>query len=167
MNLEINGKILGNGRVLVSDGKYVKKYYFQEKMFNEIEKATFIMKDFHPDLFKKKKKNDIMIVTTHFIDSIDCTVVDYRTNVKNYLKLFEWFGETITKRDLVPSNILYRKTDNKFFIIDWDNVQYLKNKAECYNFYKEQLCDHRWQDTFKMNRKEVEKIFEEEWNNVH
>ena len=65
------------------------------------------------------------------------------------------------------NGILYRKTDNKFFLIDWDNVQYLKNKDECYNFYKEQLCDHRWQDTFKMNRKEVEKIFDEEWNNVH
>ena len=76
-------------------------------------------------------------------------------HLENYLKLFEWFGDTITKRDLVPSNILYRKTDNKFFLIDWDNVQYLKNKDECYNFYKEQLCDHRWQDTFKMNRKEV------------
>ena len=52
LNIQIQrGQILGNARIVVATESYVKKYFFNAKMFPEIKKGSEMMKAFHPDLF--------------------------------------------------------------------------------------------------------------------
>ena len=172
LNIQIKrGKILGNSRIIVETEKYITKYYFNPKVFDDTKKCTQMIKEFHPHLFLDFYDcNDHMCVT---INKIDCLDGDhrskakksgtYRSNIKNYLQLYKCFGNKFTKRDLTPDNIIYRKSDLKWWIIDWDNVRYFDSDEHCYNFYKEQLCDWRWSDWFELDRKKLEEIFQEEW----
>lgn len=171
MKIEIDdGKILGNSRIIVETEKYIKKYYFSPKVFPDTRKCTNMMREFHPDLFVDFYEDEYICVTMNKIDCLDGdhaskakTSGTYRSNVKNYLQLYKFFGNKIGKRDLTPNNIIYRKSDLKWWIIDWDNVKYFDNDDHCYEFYKEQLCDWRWIEWFELNFNELEQIFEEEW----
>ena len=166
-----NGKILGNSRIIVETEKHIKKYYFNPKVFPDTKRCTEMMKEFHPDLFVDFYESDKYICV--IINKIDCLDGDhktkakksgtYRSNIKNYLQLYKFFGNKFAKRDLTPDNIIYRKSDLKWWIIDWDNVTYFEDNDQCYNFYKEQLCDWRWTDWFDIDKNELEKIFQEEW----
>ena len=171
LNIQIQrGQILGNGRIVVATESHVKKYFFNPKVFPDTKKCTQMMKAFHPDLFVDFYEGEYICVTMNRIDCLGgdhrCKANqngDYRSNIKNYLQLYPFFGNRICKRDLTPDNLLYRKSDLKFYIIDWDNVTYFDDDHQCYNFYKEQLCDWRWSDWFELDRKELEEIFQEEW----
>ena len=167
MKLDINGEILGNSRIVICKGDYVKKHYFQTSSFSVVQRCTHLMKQFHPDLFVDEILTENMLtVVMKKIDHIKPPVFDYRTNIQNYLELYKFFGNTAAKRDLIPANILYTGNGNEFYLIDWDHIQIFKSNSHCYQFYKEQLCDHRWQDIFQLDRSTVENIFEEEWQNV-
>ena len=171
LNIQIQrGQILGNARIVVATESYVRKYFFNAKMFPEIKKGSEMMKAFHPDLFVDFYEGEYICVTMNNIDSlgkrekIDNNITgNYRSNIKNYLQLYSFFGDKMSKRDLTPSNMLYRKSDLKFFIIDWDNVQYFESKEKCYKFYEDQLCDYRWEKWFNLDRHQMVKIFQEEW----
>ena len=144
LNIQIQrGQILGNARIVVATESYVRKYFFNAKMFPEIKKGSEMMKAFHPDLFVDFYEGEYICVTMNNIDSlgkrekIDNNITgNYRSNIKNYLQLYSFFGDKMSKRDLTPSNMLYRKSDLKFFIIDWDNVQYFESKENVINFMK-------------------------------
>ena len=165
------GTVLGNGRVVVADEYFVKKYYFNKKQFEKIKDCVEMMKIFHPDLFVDMFEKDFLCVTMNRIDCLgdhynrskETQIGDYRSDIKNYLKLYQVFGNKKSKRDLTPNNLLYRKSDLKFFIIDWDNVQHFNNEEECYIFYRDQLCDYRWTEWYELDRNEIVKIFKEEW----
>ena len=171
LNIQIQrGQILGNARIVVATESYVRKYFFNAKMFPEIKKGSEMMKAFHPDLFVDFYEGEYICVTMNNIDSlgkrekIDNNITgNYRSNIKNYLQLYSFFGDKMSKRDLTPSNMLYRKSDLKFFIIDWDNVQYYESKEKYYKFYEDQLCDYRWEKWFNLDRDQMVKIFQEEW----
>ena len=162
MKIDIDGTVLGNGRIVVATEKHIKKYYFNEKQFKEIKDCVEMMKTFHGDLFVDMFEKDFLCVTMNRINFY-INKGDYRLDIKNYLKLYKVFGDKKCKRDLTPRNLLYRKSDSKFFIIDWDNVEHFKNKEECYKFYKDQLCDYRWSEWYELDRSEIVKIFQEEW----
>ena len=171
MKIEIeDGTFLGNGRIVVATEKHIKKYFFNPKVFPDIKKCTELMSIFHPDMFVDLYEGDYICVTMNRIDCLGDhrrdpknQVGDYRSNIRNYLQLYKCFGNKICKRDLTPDNLLYRKSDKKFFIIDWDNITYFNDNVHCFNWYKEQLCDWRWGEWFELERNKIERIFEEEW----
>ena len=68
MKIEIDGSVLGNGRIVVATEKHIKKYYFNEKQFKEIKDCVEMMKTFHGDLFVDMFEKDFLCVTMNRIN---------------------------------------------------------------------------------------------------
>ena len=68
-----------------------------------------------------------------------------------------------TKKEL---KLLYRKSDDKPFCIDWDAYATFKDEETAYKHYKTELVSYKWQRYYNTSAEDLSAIFEREWNNV-
>lgn len=169
--LDKDEKVLGKGCIVVLRDNIITKYHFRSHLADySILKSVNLLKlyDTEKELFVDYKRNNIFNeVVLNYIESTDPLNKTYAENIKVYLKLIDIFGFQYCKGDLTYYNILYRKSDDKPFIIDWDHYVDLNNsEEESYNFYKSELTSYKWQRGYGMNKEQVTEIFEKEWKNV-
>ena len=153
-----DSKILNNGRIVIDEGEYIRKVYFNKDVFDDIESTIEMGKKMHPDLFIHQGKGKYFWVRMKKIDYERSYTRDYETNIRNYLCLRHYHKDKC-KRDLSPRNIVYQKSDGKFYLIDWDQSTQIYDMKE---YYKSELTSNRWQEIYGPYDELVEK-FERLW----
>ena len=153
-----DSKILNNGRIVIDEGEYIRKVYFNKDVFDDIESTIEMGKKMHPDLFIHQGKGKYFWVRMKKIDYERSYTRDYETNIRNYLCLRHYHKDKC-KRDLSPRNIVYQKSDGKFYLIDWDQSTTIYDMKE---YYKSELTSNRWQEIYGPYDELVEK-FERLW----
>ena len=151
-------KILNNGRVVLDEGDYIRKVYFNKEVFDDVESTIEIGKKIHPDLFINQGKGKYFWVRMKKIEYDTSYTRDYETNVKNYLRLRDYHDDKC-KRDLSPKNIIYQKSDGKFYLIDWDQSTTMSDMK---TYYKRELTSNKWQEIYGSYDELAEK-FERLW----
>ena len=180
LQLEEGEQLIGRSHLILKKGNYIKKYYpnffvlaakgdvnRHNFYINHIEKSTYFMKIVHPDLYvSDETDNNFYCVTQNYIDHNDAEKYGYVDNINVYLNIVNTLGYDYAKRDMQCYNILYRKSDDKPFCIDWDSHIELKSKQHAYHYYKEELTSPKWQEAYDISILEMKDIFDREWKNV-
>ena len=175
--LDSDEKLIGRSHIILKQGNFIKKYYpmchvitaegGDTHFVKNVKQSTSFMKLVHPDLFvSEETTNDFYCVTQNFIEHKPCKDFGYTHNIRCYLKLIEKLGYDYSKRDLQYYNLLYRKSDDKPFCIDWDAYVTFKNEETAYKHYKTELVSYKWQRYYNTSEEDLNIIFEREWNNV-
>jgi hypothetical protein len=175
--LDHDEKLIGRSHIILKQGKFIKKYYpmchvetaegGDIHFVESVKKTTSLMKLVHPDLYVgEETTDDFYCVTQNFIDYNPCKNFGYTHNIRCYLKLIEKLGYDYSKRDLQYYNLLYRKSDDKPFCIDWDAYATFKDEETAYKHYKTELVSYKWQRYYNTSAEDLSVIFEREWNNV-
>ena len=168
---ECDGTILGLSKLITTDDKYVYKYSFNKDNWPGTEIAVEMLKEFDPELYVDTyRAHNYLCVVINKIDHIEAkdvrTTIPYKDSVRAYLALYKTFGNFVCKKDLNPSNILFRNSDLRPFLIDWDEVQYFKTYDKCHQYYRTELTDRWWQLRYKFTRKRCEETFDMEWEKL-
>jgi len=169
---ECDGTILGFSKLIISDENYVYKYLFNKSNWPNAEAGVELLKEFDPDFYVDMYRTDnYLCYITNKIDFIEShkvrTLIPYKDTVCAHLALYKQFGSFVTKRDLCPSNILFRKSDHRPFLIDWDQIEYFKTNEECYKFYRVELCcNYFWHQRYRYTQEQCEEAFDMEWEKL-
>lgn len=168
ITLEEGENLLGRSHLIVNkDNLYVEKHYFTKDFIDDVKFATRLMKISQPELFVlEETREDCYVVTQRYIDHNPVNLKSYSENISNYLTLIESLGYDWSKRDLQHYNIIYQTSDNKPYLIDWDDYVTLGSKQDAYNWYKSELTGLKWLDLYNITEQEATSIFEKEWKNV-
>lgn len=163
--------LLGKGCIITLKNNLVTKCHLRSPFVDHsIKKTVSLLKEYDAkgELFVSYKQTPMFNeVVLNYIDSTSSLEKSYRDNVKVYLNLINVFGFSYSKGDLNHYNLLYRKSDDKPFIIDWDHYIDLEGSEEnAYKFYKEELTNRKWRAVYSMSMDQVESIFNEEWNDI-
>lgn len=169
VQFEKNEHLLGRSRAIVKQNNIVKKYYWGKDHWDSTKRSVNLMKVFYgdEDFFITEKENEYQYeVHIRYIPHIESKFKSYRENIRNYLELVEIFGLVQTKKDLQWYNLIYRRGDDKPFLLDWDDYIKFKSDKHAYEYYKAELTQKDWWSLYKMTQEEAEEIFEDEWEQV-
>lgn len=175
--LEEDEKLIGRSHIILKQGNFIKKYYPMSQVITAlggdpqfvkgVKKTTPFMKLVHPDLYvSEETTDDFYCVTQNFIEHKPGKEFGYAHNIRCYLNIIYKLGYDYAKRDMQWYNLLYRKSDDKPFCIDWDAYQILNSEEEAYNYYKSELMSSKWFEQYDMSYSHALEIFNKEWNNV-
>ena len=175
--LDNDEKLIGRSHIILRQKNYIKKYYpidhvtvatgGDSTLLKNIKRANWLMKIVHPDLYVKEEvDNNFYCVTQNFIEHKPCNKFGYTHNIKSYLQLVDKLGYDYSKRDLQYYNLLYRKSDDKPFCIDWDSMKILYSEEDAYNYYMDELVSLKWLSFYNISREDALNVFNKEWNNV-
>jgi len=166
--LEGGENLLGRSHLIINRNYlYVEKHYFTKDFIEDVKFATRLMKMAQPELFVSEESRDnCYVVTQQYIDHKPVNLKGYSENISNYLTLIDSLGYDWSKRDLQHYNIIYQTSDNKPYLIDWDDYVTLGSKQDAYDWYKSELTGLKWLDLYNITEQEATSIFEKEWKNV-
>tara|TARA_B100000287_G_scaffold270889_1_gene255066 strand:+ start:797 stop:1318 length:522 start_codon:yes stop_codon:yes gene_type:complete len=158
-------RVLNNARIVLEEEHTILKIYLNPNVFHYLRTCIWMMGVVHSDLLVEEYEDEkVKWLRTKKIMHTRSHVRTYEENVKNYLTLRDQHrgGGILVKRDLGPSNILYRIPDGKFYIIDWDDYYELP-ESKLKSHYKSELTDGRWQDQYDASHEDLSTTFEKLW----
>jgi len=158
-------RVLNNARIVLEEEHTIQKIYLNPNTFHYLRTCIWMMVNVHNDLLVEEYEDTkVKWLRTKKIIHTRSLVRTYEENVKNYLTLRDqtFGGRFLVKRDLGPSNILYRIPDGKFYIIDWDDYYELP-ESKLKSHYKSELTCSRWQDQYDASHEDLSTAFEKLW----